>query len=439
MKRVLVLGAGLVTRPHVEYLLNALDFHVTVASRTLNKAKALVRGHENGVAVHLDVSDQVKLRQLIADSDLAVSMLPYAHHPIVAQYCIELRKHMVTTSYVSDKMQELDGPANEAGVLILNEIGVDPGTDHMSAMQVIDGVRENGGEVMAFISYCGGLPAPEANTNPLGYKFSWSPRGVLLAGKNAALWREDGKEISVPGERLFDHHRPVPIEGLYEFEGYPNRDSLPYADIYGIPRARTIFRGTLRYPGWCETLRTLVDMGWLSEETTDLEGLTFGLLTAKLLGVSPERVREETINRLAISDGSHALTNLDWLGLFTDDPLPVTNGSPLDAIVAHMLEKMQYEEGERDMLVMQHQFIADYGNRQDKITSTMIDYGIAHGDTSMSRTVGLPAAIGVRMILQGEVDLTGVHRPVIPELYKPILAELKNLGIGFTEKTEAIN
>jgi len=438
MKKVLVLGAGLVTRPHVEYLLNIPNFYVTVASRTVSKAQALIGDRANGTAVQLDVSDKVTLRELIAQHDLAVSMLPYVYHPLVAEYCIELKKDMVTTSYVSDAMKQLDGAAKEAGVIILNEIGVDPGIDHMSAMQVIDRVRKDGGEVMSFKSNTGGLPAPEANTNPLGYKFSWSPRGVLLASKNAARWREDGKEIVVPGKELFDHYWLTPIEGLGELECYPNRDSLPYLDIYGIPAAKTMFRGTLRYVGWCETLRKLVDAGWMSDDAADLAGLTLGQLTAKLLGTPGADPRRETLDKLGLAEDSYAAGNFEWLGLFSDDPLPVTKGSPLDVLVATMLAKMQYAAGERDMLVMQHEFIAQYPDRREKITATMIDYGIPHGDTSMARTVGLPAAIAVRMILQGQLKLTGVHRAVAPEIYEPVLAELAELGIGFTEQIERL-
>jgi len=245
--------------------------------------------------------------------------------------------------------------------------------------------------------------------------------------------------VYVPGEELFDHYWPVFIEGLGKLEGHPNRNSLPYADIYGIPEARTIFRGTLRYVGWCETLRKLVDAGWLSEDAIDLAGLTLKHLTAKLLGASGDDVREEAMRRLDMAKDSDAFKNFEWLGLFSDDPLPMTEGSPLDVMVARMLAKMQYTEGERDMLVMQHEFVAEYPDRQEKITSTMVDYGIPHGDTSMSRTVGLPAAIAVRMMLQGQVELTGVHRPVVPELYEPVLAELEELGIGFTEKVEPLN
>ena len=438
MKKVLVLGAGLVTRPHVEYLLGVPDFHVTVASRTVSKARALIGDHVNGAAVQLDVKDKARLRELISQCDLAVSMLPYVYHPTVAKFCIELKKDMVTTSYVSDAMQEMHEAAQEAGVLLLNEIGVDPGTDHMSAMQVIHRVQKNGGQVTSFKSWCGGLPAPEANTNPWGYKFSWSPRGVILASKNSARWREDGQTVDVPGEELFDHNWPVPIEGLGTLEGYPNRNSLPYLDIYSIPEAKTMFRGTLRYTGWCETIRKLVDAGWLSEKEIDLGGLTFGQLTAKLMGTPGADVCQEAIDRLGIAKDSYAFNNFDWLGLFSDEALPMAQGSPLDVLVARMLSKMQYAKGERDMLIMQHEFIAEYPDRKAKITSTMLDYGIPYGDSSMSRTVGLPAAIAVRMILQGEVELTGVHRPVVPELYNPILAELAELGIGFSEKTESL-
>ncbi|MBW2121430.1 MAG: saccharopine dehydrogenase NADP-binding domain-containing protein [Deltaproteobacteria bacterium] len=438
MKRVLVLGAGLVTRPHVRYLLNIPDFHVTVASRTVSKAKALVEGRANGTAVELDAEDQTRLRELIAGSDLAVSLLPYVYHPTVARHCIELKKTMVTTSYVSDAMQQLDGEARKAGVLILNEVGVDPGTDHMSAMKVIDRVRKDDGVVVGFRSYCGGLPAPEANTNPLGYKFSWSPRGVILAGKNPARWRENGKEMYVPGEELFDHHWMVQIEGFGELEGYPNRNSLPYAEIYGIPKAETIFRGTLRYVGWCESLSRIVKAGWLSEEPIDLSNFTFKELTAKLLGVPAEDVRKEAIRRLDMKEDSHAFKSFEWLGLFSDEPLPLTRGSALDVIVARMQDKMRYAEGERDMLIMQHEFTAEYPDHRAVITSSLIDYGIPHGDTSMSRTVGLPAAIAVRMILQDQVRLAGVHRPIIPELYEPILAELEELGIRFTERIETV-
>lgn len=441
MKKVLVLGAGLVAGAHVRYLLDQPDFYVTVASRTVSKAQDLIRGHPKGEALQVDVADEAAVEDLVKRADLAVSLLPFVYHPMVARLCVKHRKHMVTTSYVKEPMAQLDGEAKRAGVILLNEIGVDPGIDHMTAMKVIHRVQKNGGEITSFTSWCGGLPAPEANTNPFGYKFSWSPKGVLLAGKNPARYLKDGQEINIPGEELFDHYWTVPVEvegKMIDFEGYPNRDSLPYMKTYGITTTKTMFRGTLRNVGWCQTLRKMVDLGLLDEkERDDLAGLTFAQFTAQLIG-SKGDLKKDLAAYLKVKPDSLVIRNLEWLGLLSDDPLPLPKGAPIDILTARMLEKMQYQEGERDMLILQHEFIAQYPDRKQRITSTMIDFGIPHGDTSMSRTVGLPAAIGVKLILQGKVKLTGVHIPVVPEIYEPVLAELEQLGIHFTEKWETL-
>jgi len=441
MKKILVLGAGLVAGAHTRYLLDQPDFHVTVASRTLSKAQDIIRGHPKGKALQLDVADEAAVEDLIRQADLAVSMLPYVYHPMVARLCVKHRKHMVTTSYVKEPMTQLDGDARKAGVILLNEIGVDPGIDHMTAMKVIHRVQKNDGEITSFTSWCGGLPAPEANTNPFGYKFSWSPKGVLLAGKNPALYLKDGQEVSVPGEELFAHYWIVPVEvegQVIDFEGYPNRDSLPYIETYGITATKGMFRGTLRNVGWCPTLRKIADLGLLDEEERDdIAGLTFAQFTSKLMGSTGD-LKKDLAAYLKVKPDSLVISNLEWLGLLSDDPLPLKKGAPIDILTARMLEKMQYQEGERDMLILQHEFLAEYPGRREKVTSTMIDFGIPHGDTSMSRTVGLPAAIGVRLILQGEINLTGVHTPVIPEIYAPVLAELEQLGIHFTEKWETL-
>jgi saccharopine dehydrogenase-like NADP-dependent oxidoreductase len=339
-------------------------------------------------------------------------------------------------------MTRLDGAAKEAGVILLNEIGVDPGIDHMTAMKVIHHVQREGGEITSFTSYCGGLPAPEANDNPFGYKFSWSPRGVLLAGKNTAHYLKDGQEVFIPGEELFDHYWTVPVEvegKVIDFEGYPNRDSLPYMETYGITTTRSMFRGTLRNVGWCPTLRKIVDLELLDdEERDDIAGMTFAQFMAELIGSTGD-LKKDLAACLQVEEDSLVINNLEWLGLLSDDPLPLEKGAPIDILTARMLEKMQYNEGERDMLILQHEFIAQYPDHGDRITSTMIDFGIPHGDTSMARTVGLPAAIGVKMILQGEINLTGVHTPVIPEIYEPALAELGRLGIQFTERQETLD
>jgi saccharopine dehydrogenase (NADP+, L-glutamate forming) len=440
MKRVLILGAGLVTRPHVRYLLDVPDFEVTVASRTVSKAKALVNGHPQGKAVALDVNDKATLEDLIRGADLAVSMLPYVFHPKVAALCVKHGKHMVTTSYVKDEMRALDGPARDAGVILLNEIGVDPGIDHMSAMKVIHEVKHNGGKIASFVSWTGGLPAPEANDNPFGYKFSWSPKGVLLAGKNPARFQRGGKNIRIPGEALFDNYWPVQIEGLGEFEGYPNRDSMPYTETYDIHPSDWMFRGTLRYAGWCATLKTLVEIGLLDEIPLGKAPATFREFTTQLLDVAPDTdLSQYLAAQWGMCQDAKPITDLAWLGLFSDEPLPAGKTTPVDIMAARMEAKMAYQPGERDMIVMQHEFVAEYPDRKEAITATMIDYGIPHGDTSMARTVGLPAAIAVRMILQDEMaGLTGVHIPVIPEIYDPVLAELSELGIGLSEKVEVM-
>ena len=438
MKRIVVFGAGMVAGAHVEYLLSQPEFEVTVGSRTLAKAEALVKGHDRGRAVQVNSDDPSALEALIKESDLAVSLLPYAYHPVVAGLCLKHRVHMVTTSYVKEAMAQLDAAAREAGIILLNEIGVDPGIDHMTAMRVIHTVQQGGGRVTKFISWCGGLPAPEANTNPFGYKFSWSPRGVLLAGKNPAHFLWDGQDVSIPGEELFDHFWTVPVEvegTAIGFDGYPNRDSLPYMHTYGISSPATFFRGTLRYPGWCQTLRKIADLGLLDEKPLeDVAGSTYAQFMATLIGSDRHNLRASLAAYLDLSLDSPVLSHLEWLGLLSDDSLPAGLVAPIDILTARMLEKMQYQPGERDMLVLKHEFLAEYSDRQERITSTMVDFGIPYGFTSMARTVGLPAAIAVAMILRGQITLTGVQVPVVPEIYEPVLAELEAQGIRFVER-----
>ena len=440
MKKVLILGAGLVAKPLVRYLLDQPDFEVVVASRTVSKAIKLIDNHPQGTAKELNLKNEEGLKNEIAGSDIVISMVPYAFHPKVAKYCIDFKKNMVTTSYVSDVINSLDAEAKKAGVLILNEVGLDPGIDHMEAKRIIHEVEERGGEILSFISFCGGLPAPEANTNPFGYKFSWSPLGVLLAGKNSAQYLKNGQQIFIPSENLFENYSTINIEELGDFEGYPNRNSLPYIQLYGIQSIKTMLRGTLRNKGWCLTIKKLVDLGFLDEVEKDCTGLTYKDLIRDLIENPAEKDIKKALSAyLDIEEDSDVIKRFEWLGLLSEEPLPVSKGSSLDILGVKMLEKLQYEEGERDMIILQHQFEASLpGDKKEKITSTLIDFGIPHGDTSMARTVGLPAAICTRLILEGAIKVTGVHIPVIPEIYTPVLRELKELGITFKEKKEDI-
>ncbi|MFC2079358.1 saccharopine dehydrogenase C-terminal domain-containing protein [Candidatus Bipolaricaulota bacterium] len=439
MKKVLVLGAGLVAGPLVRYLLNVDEFTVTVASRTVAKAETLIGGAGNGIALSLNVKDEEALEALIADHDLSISLLPYVYHPTVARLCVKHRKQMVTTSYVKPEMQALDAQAKEAGVILLNEVGVDPGIDHMSAMEVIHQIAEKGGKLVSFASNTGGLPAPEANDNPFGYKFSWAPRGVVMAGKNPAKFLKEREVVDVPGPELFAYHWPCEIKGFGELEVYPNRDSMPYVDTYGIPTVTSMFRGTLRYPGWCETLKTIVDLGLLDEtERDDIGCLTYGQLLARLIESDGADLKSDLAEFLGIGADCEPINKLEWLGLLSHEAIPAADNTYLDVVASRMLAKMEYAPGERDMLVMQHEFVAKYPDRTEKTTATMVDYGIPNGDSSMSRLVGLPAAVAARMILQGEINLTGVHVPMIAEIYEPVLAELASMGISFTETVETL-
>lgn len=440
MKKVLILGAGLVAKPLVRYLLDQPDFEVEVASRTVSKAVKLIDNHPKGTARELNLKNEENLKGEVARADLVISMVPYAYHPKVAKYCIDFQKHMVTTSYVSEIMQNLDAEAKRAGILILNEIGLDPGIDHMEAMRIIHEVKKKGGEVVSFTSYCGGLPAPEANTNPFGYKFSWSPIGVLLAGKNSAQYYKDGQQVFIPSENLFDDYKIVPIEGLGDFEGYPNRNSLPYIDLYDIGSTRTMLRGTLRNLGWCQTLKKIVELGLLDEEVKDWTGMTYAGFLRSLLDIQADTdLKKSLASKIGMEENAEVVQRLEWLGLLDERPLPIEKGSALDIIGALMLEKLQYEEGERDMIVLEHTFEASYPDgRMEKITSTLVDYGIPGGDSSMARTVGLPAAIGAKLILEGQIKERGVHIPIKPAIYEAVLEELKGMDIAFKEKREWI-
>jgi len=437
--RVLVLGAGLVTNPLIQYLLKIEGVELTVATRTVSKAEKMIAGHARGRAVALDIEDDAATRELIENCDLVISLVPWIHHLKVAKLAIELKKQMVTTSYVSEEMAALDGAAREAGIIILNEIGLDPGIDHMSAMKIIHQVQAEGGKVTGFLSNCGGLPAPEANTNPWGYKFSWSPRGVVLAARNTAKYLWSGKKVDVPGSELFADVQPLDVEDLGAYEVYPNRDSLGYQEIYGLEGVETLKRGTIRNLGHCATWKALADCGWFELKDVDVGGKSYARLFAGLIGSKGE-LREDLAAFLKMEVDADPLQRMEWLGLFSDEPIP---GKPkttiLDVLADRLLVKLPYEKNERDMIVLQHDFDAEYPDgRKEHITSALVAMGIPGGDSAMARTVSLPAAIATRMILEGKINETGVHIPVKPEIYEPVMAELETLDISFKETVATV-
>lgn len=436
MKKVLVLGAGLVAKPLVDYLAALADTKLTVADLVLAKAETLTAEHQNANAIGLDVHDEAALSALVRDHDIAVSLLPGDEHPRVARLCLEHGRSMSTASYVTPEMKEMDAEVAAKGLTFINECGVDPGMDHMSAMRIIHDAHDRGGQVISFRSYCGGLPAPEANTNPIGYKFSWAPQGVLGAAISNARYLRNGEVVEVPGDELFREPEIVELPGLGRFEGYPNRDSTPYVGIYDIQEAETLFRGTLRNERHCAAWYPWVKLGLFGKDSRDdLEGLTYSGFMRSVLGTTQEP-KEALSMKLGLSANDPAIANLEWLGLFEDEPIPLTHGSNADILATRMLEKCAYDDGERDMIVMQHEFLIRYDNRDEHVYSSLVEYGIPGGDSAMARTVGIPLAIATSMVLGGRISDRGVVTPVKPEIYNPILDELEGMGISFDDRVE---
>jgi saccharopine dehydrogenase-like NADP-dependent oxidoreductase len=438
MKKVLVLGAGLVARPLVRYLLDK-GYEVTCASRTVSKAESMIAGHPNGKAFPLDLSDENALRPFIAATDLAISLVPPPLHPVVARLCLAAGKNMVTTSYVSPEMAALDGEAKAKGLTILNEIGVDPGIDHMSAMRIIDDVKSRGGKVVAFKSYCGGLPAPQHNDNPFGYKFSWAPRGVLVASRNGAQYLLGGRKVTVEPLRLFRDMHILQVPGFGDYEAYPNRDSISYQSVYGLEGISTLFRGTLRNMGWCDCIYTYRNEGLLDLDEVEVKGRTYAEIMRDRLGAEAgEDLRVVFAHQAGIPADSFPAWNLHWLGMFSDRKVKGEKTTMLDMMGDLMFEKLAFKDGELDMIVLFHDFEAVFPDgHKEHITSKLIDFGLPGGDSSMSRTVSLPAAIGAHMILTGKITEPGVLRPVTAGIYNPVLDELATMKIECQEHTES--
>jgi len=322
----------------------------------------------------------------------------------------------------------------------MNECGVDPGTDHMSAMRVMDKVHAEGGKITSFKSFCGGLPAPQDNNNPLGYKFSWAPRGVLLASKNSATFLENGAEVSIDGSVLFSKYLHDTVGDMGEYECYPNRNSLQYLDVYNLRgECQTIMRGTYRNKGWCDTVLKLSNFGFLDVTERDIQVYkTYkGLTKSLLVDQSEGDLAQKVASQLGLTPDHKIIKSFEWLGLFGDDELPAVKTN-LDALCHAMLTRMKYAEGEQDMLLMQHTFIAEFPKKTQVIKSRLIDFGIKNGDSSMCRTVGLPVAIACRMVMQGQMShLKGLQRPLTAEWYNPILNELEEMGIKFVDTVES--
>jgi len=455
----------------VEYLLRRPENTLIVASLLQNEVDALARRYGPGVRpAVVDITSgeegaRAAREALVKEADLVVSLVPATLHVGIARLAIQHRKPMVTASYVSPEMQALDAEASAAGVLIINEVGLDPGIDHMSAMRMIDAATAGGqGRVVGFSSLCGGLPAPEAaGSNPLGYKFSWSPKGVLLAARNAARFRREGQLREVPGEELLAHARPMTLNNAFAFDVLPNRDSTAFAELYGLADAPSFFRGTLRYQGFCQRMLALARLGLFEPgprpelQAAVAERWPLSRWLAQLLGVGasePGVLRSVVCARLGGQDGASAAPShlgsdaaqlgfefVTWLGLLEDEPLPAgaAADSPID-VTAKLLQRqeMAYQPGERDMVVMRHELTVERpGGALEKHVSTLVEYGEPRGHTAMARTVGLTAAICAQLVLDSPQRFgAGVQWPLRAEWYAPVLRLLEAEGIALEERIE---
>ncbi|ORX61595.1 saccharopine dehydrogenase [Hesseltinella vesiculosa] len=445
-KKILLLGSGFVAAPSVEYLVRRPENKVTIASRRLANAQALAQKYPGTVAVTCDINDEKAIEDLVAQHDLVISLIPYIYHALVIKAAIKHKKNVVTTSYVSPAMMEYDQAAKDAGITVMNEIGLDPGIDHLYAVRTIEEVHQKEGKMMEFISFCGGLPAPEDSNNPFGYKFSWSARGVLLALNNTAKYLENGKVVEVSGTALMDSARKLPTGYPgFAFVGYGNRDSTPYDKRYHIPEATTIIRGTLRYDGFCQFAKALFKLGFLSEQplahlAADASDIAWNQVVAQASGASStnaDDLRAAIIAKCDLANDPNQTAILDgmrWIGFFTDNKVH-RGGNLLDTLCATLEEKMQYEEGERDMIFLQHRFEIEWkdGSKETR-TSTLVEFADPNGFQAMAKTVGVPCGIATQLILDGKLTKTGVIAPMSSDINDPIIELLEKEGIGMIEK-----
>ncbi|RKP04198.1 hypothetical protein CXG81DRAFT_23151 [Caulochytrium protostelioides] len=448
-KKVLLLGTGYVALPCLDTLLEDTTISVTVASRTLASAQKLTEGKARAFAQSLDVDDPAALEAAIAAHDLTISLIPYIHHVKVAQAAIKHKKHVVTTSYVSPAMEALDAEAKAAGVIIFNEIGLDPGIDHLYAVKTIAEVHRAGGKINGFYSYCGGLPAPECSNNPFGYKFSWSARGVLLALKNTAKYLENGQIVEHSGTALMESAKNIRVYPGFALQGYGNRDSSIYAERYHIPEAKDIIRGTLRYQGNPQLMKALVSLGFLStDERADLAkdvspAPQWNTIMGKLLesaDLSPQALQKAVVAKAGLAPGSEeartVVSGMAWLGLFSD-VAATPRGNLLDTFCALLEQKLQYGPGERDCVVLQHTFDVSHADGSEEVLkATAVWYGEPNGYSAMARTVGVPAGLATRLILDGKITEPGVRAPMEEADVTTLLEAVEAAGIGMVETRE---
>lgn len=441
MKKILVIGAGRSSSTLIKYLLDHAqdeNWQITVCDLDEQLAARKVSGNTRGESARFDARDEESRKKLIGNHDLVISMLPAFMHLEVVQDCLELGKNVITPSYITPEIKKLDSAFKEKGLIALNEIGLDPGIDHLSAMKLLDEIRSAGGVIKCFESFTGGLIAPESDNNPWGYKFTWNPRNVVLAGQGGVVqFRHGGRFKYIPYHKLFSRTEIISIEKFGRFEGYANRDSLKYREAYGLLDVPTIYRGTLRRPGFCRAWNILVQLGATDDsyKMEDVGSMTYRQFLNSFLAYNPyDSVELKLRAYLKLEHDDPAFDLIRWLGLFDNDPIGLDSATPAQILQKRMEEKMSLEEGDKDMIVMWHKVgFEDQGEKRE-FNSSLVVLGDDEVHTAMSKTVGLPIGIAARNILNGSIKLTGTQLPLSPEIYTPVLNELETYGICFNEK-----
>lgn len=448
MKQILVLGAGQSAPYMISYLLKESTKHnwfVTVGDLDQKMAKKSIKRHPNGDSIRFDVNDTEMRNTQIAKADVVINFLPPKFQYLIALSCISHGKHMITASYQDERMRDINMDAHRKGILILNEMGLDPGIDLMSAMSVIQKVRDKGGKITSFKSYGSGLPAPESVSNPLGYAITWNARNVVMAGELGAQYMYKNRIKILPYHEVFQRTWTVDLDGVGRMEAYPNRDSMQYRTLFGVDSAHTMIRGTLRYPGWSETWLQVVRLGLPNEamHIPDICKYTYRELIEMFLPLhAPGADLEHGVaNFLKINPTGKIMENLRWLGLFSEEKINCSEDTSAAVLTDLLRKKLTLPEKGRDMVAIVHELEAEYkskNKKNEKIVSTFVEYGEPGGYTAIAKTVGLPAAIAAKLLLTGQIPISGCHIPTHPAVYVKVLKELEEQGFKFVEKSEPI-
>lgn len=441
MTNILIIGAGRSSTSLIDYLLinsNKYQWTITVADIDLKLAQEKVSLNPSAKAISLNIKDDEKRRSIIKFHDFIISMLPASMHGDIARDCVEFGKHMATASYVSAEMNVLSEEAKKKNIILINECGLDPGIDHASSMMIIEKIKLKGGKITSFKSYCGGLVAPQNNDNPWGYKFSWNPRNVILAGQGTAQYLQNGSLKFIPYNRLFSDTNIIEVEGYGKFDAYPNRDSVSYKIVYGLDDVQTMIRGTLREYGYCKAWNVFVKLGLTddSSKIINTNKLTYTSLIQSFLPESGVNLKE-TLRDLMKDEWNPDLEKkMDYLDLFSDKKIKINEGTPAQLLQSLLEEKWKLNSGDKDMIVMQHQFEYQLPNLKQvqKLNSSLVVIGKNENHTAMALTVGLPLAITVKNFLTKRFSIYGVQIPTKKEIYEPLLKELEDYQIIFSEQ-----